>query len=345
MTLRISYGPWGESLAELAAAARAAEEAGADVVWVPELHRSAPVSAAAVAQATTTARVGTAIALAFPRSPMITALEALDLDELSGGRFVLGLGSGVQKLNVDWHHVDWDKPVTHLRETVRNIRAFWAGCTTGEPIDLPGEREPMRIRGYKRPYPVLRTDIPIHLAAMGPALTRLAGEIADGWISHELTSPAFLRERILPEIEAGVAKGGRTRDAVEVVTSSCCSVDADPAVARRRSAGMVGFYATVRTYADFFDFHGLAEDQQKVIDAFAGATTAGELAGHVSDAMVDTLTLSGTRDQVAEQIAAYDGVADTIKLTPPTHGLAPDEIRAAQREVIALIAQITGGTA
>jgi probable F420-dependent oxidoreductase len=343
--LRISYGPWGESLAELAAAARAAEEAGADVVWVPELHRSAPVSAAAVAQATTTARVGTAIALAFPRSPMVTALEALDLDELAGGRFVLGLGSGVQKLNVDWHHVDWDKPVTHLRETVRNIRAFWAGCITGEPIDLPGEREPMKIRGYKRPYPVLRTDIPIHLAAMGPALTRLAGEIADGWISHELTSPAFLRERILPEIEAGLERGDRTRDQVEVVTSSCCSVDADPAVARRRSAGMVGFYATVRTYAGFFDFHGLADDQQKVIDAFAGATTAGELAGHVSDAMVDTLTLSGTRDQVAEQIASYDGVADTIKLTPPTHGLAPEEIRAAQREVIAVIAQITGGVA
>ena len=252
---------------------------------------------------------------------------------------MLGLGSGVQKLNVDWHHVDWDKPVTHLRETVRNIRAFWAGCTTGEPIDLPGEREPMKIRGYKRPYPVQRTDIPIHLAAMGPALTRLSGEIADGWISHELTSPAFLRERILPEIEAGLERGGRTRDQIEVVTSSCCSVDADPAVARRRSAGMVGFYATVRTYADFFDFHGLADDQQKVIDAFAGATTAGELAGHVSDAMVDTLTLSGTRDQVAEQIAAYDGIADTIKLTPPTHGLSPDEIRAAQREVIAVIAR------
>lgn len=333
MTLQITYGPWGESLAELAEAARAAEEAGAATVWVPELHRSAPVSAAAVAQATSTARVGTAIALAFPRSPMVTALEALDLDEISGGRFVLGLGSGVQKLNVDWHHVDWDKPATHLRETVRNIRAFWAACTTGEPIDLPGEREPMKIRGYRRPYPVVRTDIPIYLAAMGPVLTRLAGEIADGWISHELTSPAFLRERILPELRSS----GRQ---VDVVTSSCCSVDADPAVARRRSAGMVGFYATVRTYADFFDFHGLADDQQKVIDAFSGATTAGELAGHVSDAMVDALTLSGTRDQVAEQIAAYDGVADTIKLTPPTHGLTPDEIRTAQREVIALIEEL-----
>ena len=85
---------------------------------------------------------------------MTTALEALDLDELSGGRLVLGLGTGVQRLNEDWHHVHWGKPATHLRETVRNVRAFWADCTTGEPIDLDGEHEPMRIRGYQRPYPV-----------------------------------------------------------------------------------------------------------------------------------------------------------------------------------------------
>ena len=330
--MRITFGPWGETLAEVAEAARAAEEAGAEAVWVPELHRSATVSAAAVAGATSRVQVGTAIALAFTRSPMVTALEALDLDELSGGRFVLGLGTGVRRLNEDWHGVDWDKPVTMLRETVRNIREFWARCVDGEPIELAGERAPMRIRGYQRPYAPARTEIPVYLASMGPALTRLAGEIGDGWISHELTSPAFLRERILPELGAH----GRQ---VDVVTSACCSVDRDPAVARRRSAGMVGFYATVRTYADFFDFHGLAEDQQKVIDAFRG-TTAGELAGHVSDAMVDTLTLSGTRDQVAEQVTAYDGLADTIKLTPPTHGLTPDEIRAAQREVIAVIEEL-----
>ncbi|KQW53681.1 luciferase [Nocardioides sp. Root1257] len=330
--MRITFGPWGETLVEVAEAACAAEEAGAEAVWVPELHRSATVSAAAVAAATSRAEVGTAIALAFTRSPMVTALEALDLDELSGGRFVLGLGTGVRRLNEDWHGVDWDRPVTMLREVVRNIREFWARCADGDPIELEGERAPMRIRGYQRPYAPVRTEIPVYLASMGPALTRLAGEIGDGWISHELTSPAFLRERILPELGAH----GRR---VDVVTSACCSVDRDPAVARRRSAGMVGFYATVRTYADFFDFHGLAEDQQKVIDAFRG-TTAGELAGHVSDAMVDTLTLSGTREQIAEQVTAYDGLADTIKLTPPTHGLTPDEIRAAQSEVIAVIEEL-----
>ncbi len=188
--MRITFAPWGETLAELADAARRAEDAGAEVVWVPELHRSATVAAAALAAATRRARIGTGIALAFTRSPMTTALEALDLDELSGGRFVLGLGTGVQRLNEDWHNVPFGKPVAHMRETVRNVREFWASCTTGEPIDLPGEEEPMRIRGYQRPFGVQRTRIPVYLAAMGPAMTRLAGTIGDGWISHELCSRA-----------------------------------------------------------------------------------------------------------------------------------------------------------
>jgi probable F420-dependent oxidoreductase len=338
--MRITFGPWGETLAEVAQAARAAEQAGAEAVWLPELHRSATVSAAAVAHATQTAAVGTAVALAFTRSPMTTALEALDLDEISGGRLLLGLGTGVARLNQDWHHVDWGKPALHLRETIRNIRTFWAHCTTGEPIDLAGERAPMRIRGYQRPYPVTRSEIPIYVAAMGPLMTRLAGEIGDGWISHELTSPAFLREQILPELEAGAALADRSRDAVDVVTSTCVSIDADPAIARRRSAGMVGFYASVRTYADFFAFHDLADEQAVVVETFRSGRTAGALAEAVPDHMVTALTASGTRDDAIAAIAAYDGIADTIKLTPPTHGLSPAEVRAAQEELIAVIPEL-----
>ena len=107
---------------------------------------------------------------------------------------------------------------------------------------------------------------------------------------------------------------------------------------------MVGFYATVRTYADFFAFHGLAEDQQAVIDAFRAGAGADHLAGSVSDRMVDALTMAGTRDDVAARIAAYDGIADTVKLSPPTHGLPAAEIRAAQDEIIALIGELTGAT-
>jgi probable F420-dependent oxidoreductase len=342
--LRITYQPWGETLAELVDAGRRAEEAGAETLWVSELHRSATGTAAALAAGTQRARVGTSIMLAFTRSPMVTALEALDLDELSGGRFVLGLGSGVQRLNEDWHNVVFGKPVAHIRETVDAIRLFWSTCTSGDPIVAEGEWEPMRIRGYERPFAVANPDIPIYLAAMGPLMTRLAGRTAQGWISHELCSPAYLSERVLPDLEAGLAKDGRDRAGLDVVVSACCSVSDDLTVARRRVAGLVGFYATVRTYADFFGFHDLADDQQRVIDAFRAGQGADYLADAVSDRMVDTLTMVGSRDAVAEQVAAYEGLADSVKLSPPTHGLAAADTRAAQDEILAMIADLTGAS-
>ncbi len=337
----LTFGPWGETLAELVAAGRAAEEAGATTLWVPELHRSATVTAAALAQGTSTARVGTAIALAFTRSPMTTALEALDLDELAGGRFVLGLGSGVKRLNEDWHNARWGRPVAHLRETVAAVRHLVAHAADGAPMTLEGEHEPLRVRGYQRPFPQVRREIPVYLAGMGPAMTKLAGEIGQGWISHELCSPAWLAERSLPPLLAGLAEGGRDRADLDVVVSACCSVDADPDAARRRAAGTAGFYASVRTYADFFAFHDLAEDQEKVIEAFRSGTGADHLGGAVSARMADTLTLTGTFDQVAERISAYAGVADSLKLTPPVHGIDPADIRAAQARIIELIRELS----
>jgi probable F420-dependent oxidoreductase len=340
--MRLTYQPWGETLAELVDAGRRAEEAGAETLWVSELHRSATGTAAALAHGTSIARVGTSILLAFTRSPMTTALESLDLDEISGGRFVLGLGSGVARLNEDWHNVTFGKPVAHLRETVRDIREFWTKCRTGETIDLDGEWEPMHIRGYERPFPVTRTDIPIYLAAMGPLMTRLAGRVGDGWISHELCSPAYLREQALPDLLAGLERGERDREQLDVVVSACCSISDDLRLARKRVSGLVGFYGSVRTYADFFDFHGLAEDQQRVIEAFRSGKGADYLGESVSDRMVDTLTFVGNRDEVASRIEAYDGLADSLKLSPPTHGLAASETRAAQDEIIAVMGELTG---
>lgn len=343
MALRLTYQPWGETLAELIDAGRRAERAGAETLWVSELYRSAACTAAALAAGTENARVGTSIVLAFTRSPMITALEALDLDELSGGRFVLGVGSGVQRLNEEWHNVTFGKPVVHVRETVRNIRLFWQQCTSGDPMIVEGEWEPMRIHGYQRPFAVANPNIPIFLAAMGPQMTRLAGEIGDGWISHELCSPEYLSQKILPDLHVGINRSERrTRADLEVVVSACCSIAENAAFARRRAAGLVGFYATVRTYANFFEFHGLAKDQQRVIDEFRTGAGAAHLADSVSGSMIDALTLSGRRDDVAERIAAYDGIADAVKLSPPTNGLSAGDIRDAQDEVIAMLGELTG---
>jgi len=345
MSLRLTFAPWGESLEEFVEVSRQAEAAGAETVWVQEMYRSAAVTAAAVAAGTSTVGVGTAIALAFTRSPMVTALEAMDLDELAGGRFVLGLGSGVQRVNEDWHNARWGKPVAHLRETVEVVRTFVRECTTGEPMIVEGEYEHLRVKGYQRPYHRERDTIPIYLAGVGPVMVRLAGEVADGWISHELCSPRFVTEQILPNVTEGLAKGGRDRKDIDLVVSACAAVDTDGEKARRLAAGVVGFYATVRTYADFFAFHGFAEDQQRIVDAFrAGGVTAQKLGDLVPDPMVEAFTISGTPDQVAEAINAYDGVVDAVKLSPPTSGLAPEQTRAAQQQLLAVVADLTGGT-
>src|SRR5258706_12091885 len=145
---KLAFGPWGESMPELRAVAADADARGADSLWVSEMHRSAFIQAAAIATSTTRAPIGTALALAFVRSPLTTAMTALDLDELSGGRFILGLGTGVKRLIEDWHMRPYPPPAPHLRETVAVIRLLIAEVFSGRPIDFAGTHERIRMRGF-----------------------------------------------------------------------------------------------------------------------------------------------------------------------------------------------------
>jgi len=343
MGLAITYAPWGETLAEVVDAAVRAESAGAQVVWVPELHRSATVAAAAMAAGTRSVGVGTAIALTFTRSPLITALEALDIDEMSNGRFILGLGSGVERLNQDWHNARWGKPVAHMRESIAIIRMLIAQSHLGERMIFEGEFERIDIRGFTRPFAPMRTEIPIYLGGMGPVMTKLAGEIGDGWISHELCSPNYLEKMLCPWLDEGREKSGRARKDFEVVVSAACAIDNDAKKAKRWAAGLIGFYATVKTYADFFEFHGMLDEQNAVIAKFKTGVSSDDLGDVVPDSMVDALTLAGDTDEVIAKIARYEGLADSIKLSPPTHGLSNATVRIAQNQIIDMIPRLVMG--
>lgn len=335
---RLALGPWGESIAELRAAATAAEAAGCDSLWVSEMHRTAFVQAAAIAESTTRVPIGTAVALAFVRSALITALTALDLDELSGGRFILGLGTGVRRLNEDWHARAYGRPAPHLRETITIVRSVIAQASRGGPIDFAGEFERIRLRGFERPFAPMRTEVPIFVGGMGPAMLRLSGELADGWIAHELCSPRYLRERALPRIKDGLGRAGRDRESFTIVASACCLPSDDTRQARRVAAGLVAFYATVRTYEDFFDFHGFLSAAKAVQSRFA----AGDIKGMIDacpDELVDALTLVGTTDQIRARLREYDGLADVVKLTPPTHHVPSEVTRNSQAELIRLLGE------
>lgn len=331
--MQLSYAPWGRTIAEVVQASVDAERAGYSDVWVSELHRSAFVPTTAIAAATERIGVGTAIALAFVRSPMTTALTALDLDELSHGRFTLGLGSGVQRLNENWHNARFGKAAPHLRETVAAIRTLVASLHKGEPVDIEGDYEPVRLRGYERPFPPTRERIPIYLAAVGDIMTRLTGEIADGWLGHELGSPAYLRERLLPNLEAGLAKAGRARADLQVVTSAMCVIDDDARQAKRWAAGLVAFYASVRTYQAFFAFHGFEAEAIAIQERFRARDEQGMIDA-CPDEMVDALTFAGTADEVRKRLRDYDGLADGIKLSPPTHLVPAEVTMQAQRGIL-----------
>jgi probable F420-dependent oxidoreductase len=264
---------------------------------------------------------------------MITALTAMDLDELSDGRFVLGLGSGVRRLVEDWHGQPFDRPVERLDQTVAAVRAIVAGAAAGAPIEAGGDLASTLIRGWQRPFPVRRPRIPIYLAAVGPRMCELAGRTADGWLGHELGSPRYLRDVILPQIDAGLRAAGRARTDIDLVASACCVVHPDGREARRRAAGLVAFYASVKTYADFFDFHGFAIEAAAVRAAFRDGDVAA-MRDAVTDEMVAALTIAGTPEEVEAGLDAYAGLADALKLSPPTHHVDPEVTREAQSAII-----------
>lgn len=331
--MNLSYGPWGESIDEMSAAAKRAEDAGFSRVWCAELHRSAFVPAAAMAAATERIGIATGIALAFIRSPMIMALSALDMDELSHGRFTLGLGTGVQRLNENWHNARFGRPARHLRETVNIIRRVMAGAHLGQPIEEEGEFESIKLKHYERPFlPVRDSLIPIYVAAVGDVMTKTTGAIADGWIAHELGSPAYMRERLLPNLLAGLESAERPREALDVVASAVCVIDADGKQARRWAAGLVAFYASVRTYQSFFAFHGFEDEAVAIQKAFREGDEQAMIDA-CPDAMVDALTFAGTPDEVRARLHDFDGIADGIKLSPPTH-LVPLEVTRQTQQAI-----------
>lgn len=335
--MKLGYAPWGEAIAEQVEAAVSAESAGFASVWTSELHRTAVVPAAAIAAATRSVDVGTAIALAFVRSPLVTALTALDLDELSGGRFILGLGTGVRRLNEDWHDAPFERPAHRLRETVSIVRRVVADAHAGKPIELEGELRRIRMHGFQRPSGQPRESVPVYIAAVGDRMTRLAGEVGDGWIAHELGSPRHLTERLLPNVERGLRRGGRSRREITLVASACCVIDSDARQAKRWAAGLVAFYASVRTYLPFFAFHGFESEALRIQDLLRAGDTAGMIDA-CPDEMVDALTLSGTRDHVRRGLAEYEGLVDAVKLSPPTHLVGSDVTRHAQAQILEALA-------
>src|SRR3990172_12030857 len=160
--------------ADIARLARLAEDAGFDTLWAAEMSHEPFLPLAAAATSTSRIGLGTSIALAFVRSPWVTALSALDLDVLSCGRFILGLGTGLKRLNERWHGVAYGKPTPHIRECIKVIRLITERAHTGEPIRFSGHYYDVDIQGWQRPLAPVRERIPIYLAGVREGMIRTA---------------------------------------------------------------------------------------------------------------------------------------------------------------------------
>jgi probable F420-dependent oxidoreductase len=334
---RISIAAMGGTAEELAEQASEAEAAGIECVWTPELFRSSVTQATWLAARTERIAVGTGIAWAFTRSPFILAVSALDVDEMSGGRFRLGLGAGVKRLNETWHGVEYGRPAPHLRETVEAVRLIMAKAHTGEPIRFEGEYVDVDIKGWLRPHPPARESVPIYTAAVREGMARMAGDVADGLIGHPMCSIRWLDEVLVANLERGLERSGRARSEFDFIPTVCCAIDDDEQAAYDAARRTIAFYATVRTYMPLWEAHGFGEQAAAVGDSFRSGDLAA-MPEHVSDEMVDTYCAAGPLDKVRARVAEVAERADGVFLTPPTYFLPPEQLFEYQRRIVGAFA-------
>jgi probable F420-dependent oxidoreductase len=300
----------GGNLPQLGSLAADVERAGFESVWVAETARSAFVQAAVAASATSSVLVGTNIALAFPRSPTITAMSARDLAELSGGRFVLGLGTQVKRVNEQRFGIPFEHPAPKVAEAVEAIRAVLA-TFEGKPIDHRGRFFQITMPPFPGAGPA-PGPVPIYLAAVNALMAETAGRVADGILGHPMTSPEWIREVLRPALDRGARAAARQPSSVNLSTGVILQVARDRDAARREAALQVAFYATTRTYKPVLTLHGFEDRLEPLRRAFVRQDFA-EMT-EVALPMVDSLAVAGTPDECRERLAAFERLADRVIL-------------------------------
>ncbi len=257
-------------------AARDIESAGFDAAMTVELGHDVFAPLAVAALATGRVELTPSVAVAFPRSPTVLASQAWDLQANSRGRFVLGLGSQVKGHNERRFGIAWTAPAPRLRDYVQALRAIWRCWETREKLDFHSEHYTLTLMTPDfSPEPTGLPMVPVTIAAVGEAMLRVAGQVADGVRLHPLCSRRYLEEVCLPQIDIGMRRGGRTREHFEihgggfVVTGpDDATVAAGMEVARRR----IGFYGSTRTYMPILALHELAGPGPEAAPDVGGGT-------------------------------------------------------------------------
>src|SRR5215831_11242983 len=302
---------------EVATAARSLESQGFDGILSFEGQHDPFLPLAVAAEHTRRVELSTAIAIAFARNPMVCAYMANDLQLLSRGRFVLGLGSQIRPHIEKRFGQAWSKPNARMREFVQAMRAIWHAWESGERLAFRGAFYTHTLMTpFFSPGPNPYGRPPIALAGFGPAMIAVAGEVADGWIVHPLNSPAYVEAVGLPALERGLARTGRARRDVEIACQTIAmigSTDAEIATARMKAKGQIAFYGSTPAYRVLLDHHGWG-DLQPELNRMSKQGQWSEMIALVTDDMLDAIGVAGRPAEVGRRLRERNAWADRTSL-------------------------------
>lgn len=315
--------------------ARLVEALGYDGLVVEETKDDPYVVIALAAQATTTLRLGTAIAMAFPRSPTITAMSAWTIQKLSGGRFTLGLGSQVRGHIVRRFGLAYRPAGPWMRDYVRAVRAVWRAWQERRPLEFESEHYRLSLMvPLFDPGPIAHPDIPIHVAAVNPTMCRMAGEVADGLRPHPVCTPKYIREVMLPALAAGAKAAGRDAGGIAVAMKPlvCAAPDEATLAAKVEDVrARVAFYASTPGYRAAFEAHGLGALAAELA-TLSRAQRWDEMPARISDEILHTYAVVGTYAEIGRRLVArYRGLVTDVEFSIPA---GTERERATLRELV-----------
>lgn len=300
------------------------EAAGIEGVWAPQIFGAPFTTLAAAAAVTRRIKLGTGIALAFTRSPLETACSAIDLDHISDGRAVLGLGSSAQSQVEGSFGMPYGKPLAHMREVVGQVREVIGRGHTGELTRLEGEYHTLDLSHFRLVRPARRSAIPIYLPAVFEKACEQAGAMADGLLGHPLWTTGWLRDKVAAHLKAGLDKAGRQRSDVDLNLMIFTVINPDRAEAIADARANIAFYTQSPQYLRYFTEIGFGREAQAIQAAFAVQDHAA-MARACPDEMVCAITVLGSADDVRAQVAERAALADSITPVVPQFGIAPDK--------------------
>lgn len=299
-------GPAG-SASDLATAAAATGYSG---FFTAETQHDPFLPLALAAAEDTNLDLGTSIAVAFPRSPMVTAMTAWDLAQMSGGRFILGLGTQVKAHITRRFSTEWSNPGPRLRDYVGAVRAIWDTWQNATPLRYDGEFYKFTLMTpFFNPGPIPTPDIPVYIAGVGPWLSKMAGETCDGFFVHPFHTAQYLDATVLPNIAAGAESAGRSIDDVELATSVFIVTGSDQSEIEQAMEPVrqqISFYASTPSYAPVLEANGWDFGEQ--LNAMSKRGQWAEMTAVVPDEAVFDAAVVAPLDGLAEAIRSrYEG--------------------------------------